>query len=148
MKLSAILERTDDKDIAKFANSSLDHPDPMEKDYIDALIRIADKNNLADARSDSLMRLSSLGDKMGPTVLAQMMKSLDDPDRNVKYQAFTLLSYRIREDKEGKVLARMQAVAVKETDPKTKADMERILKSYLPAAPAQPVKQQKTPVKR
>ncbi|HBC86109.1 MAG TPA: hypothetical protein DCZ94_04055 [Lentisphaeria bacterium] len=143
-KITAVLERTEDKEIAKFANNSLANPDESEKTYVEALLRIADKNKLPDAREDSLRRLASLDVQKSPAVLAQILKSLEDPDLKVRYNAFCLAAPKSRDDKEGKILAKLKSVSAKETDPKTKSDMERILKSYLPSAP-QPAK---APAKR
>ncbi|HCE44288.1 MAG TPA: hypothetical protein DET40_12130 [Lentisphaeria bacterium] len=134
-KIAAVLEGTEDKEIAKFANSSLSNPDEAEKPYIEALLRIADKNKLPDAREDCLRRVAGLDVQKNPAVLAQLMKSLDDPDLKVRYQAFCLLAPKSRDFKDGKIIAMLKAAAAKEADLKTKADMERTLKSYLPATP-------------
>lgn len=135
LKIAAVLEQASDKETAKFANSSLSNPDEAEKAYIEALLRIADKNRLPDAREDSLRRLASLDVQKNPAVLAQMMKSTEDPDLNVRYHAFCLLAPKCQGDKDGRILAKLKAAAAREADPKTKADMERTLKSYLPANP-------------
>ena len=59
------------------------------------------------------------------------MKSLDDANADVRYQSFIAVSNKCqRQNSEftAKVLPKLKAAASKEPDPRTKREMQRILK--------------------
>ncbi len=135
-KIIGVLEKTDNPEVAKFAANELDHPTPEEKNYIADLARLAKNSKFKECRKEALQHISAIDFTKDDEVVSAFTKALESDDADLRYRAFTSLGHKCQKynaDFRAKYLPRLKAAAAKESDQKTKGDMENFLKNALDA---------------
>ncbi len=135
-KIVAVVQSTKSEEVAKFASSRLDHPSPEEKDYIASLAKIAAENKFRECRFDAMSHLSAIDFSKDAAVTKVFLGNLADKDAEIRWRAFMALAHKCQKYNEpfrSKNLPALKTAALKESDQKTKAEMDRFLKDHLDA---------------